>query len=523
MRLKIVISYVIVFAVGALAARFVMPGGNYVHLASSTSEQSTAGQCAAHGIDKTLCTRCNPALIVQFQVGNDWCAEHAVPESRCTRCNPSLIPQFKEQADWCDEHNLPESQCDICNPILAEVDVHEDHSGHDHSESGVAERSGMTPYPGIAVSYASAEPHCPSDGAVIQLASVETAARAGIEVQAAITAPTSHPFEAPAEVVFDQAMTTTLTSTLAIAIREWRVEPGAEVATGEPLATVDSPDMAALQGEYLEAWSDWRVHARERDRAVALLSRALIDSASYERAVADAVASQGKHVQKRSQLLLAGMSEIDVERLREDGSVSSRFTLRSPVAGTVLDRPAGLGAVLESGTTLATIGARDALWIEGRVRDRDLPRLEVGQKTEFLPDAGEPRPVTGTIIWISQFLDPHTRTGTVRVRPDRADAGIWAHEFGRLHIADAVDETSILVPKDAVQWEGCCNIVFVRETADRYYPRKVTVERTDNGHYRVVDGLEAGEEVVVRGSFLLKTEIKKSSIGAGCCGLEASS
>jgi len=66
-------------------------------------------------------------------------------------------------------------------------------------------------------------------------------------------------------------------------------------------------------------------------------------------------------------------------------------------------------------------------------------------------------------------------------------------------------------------------VVFVREAQDRYRPRKVTIAKADNAHYRVLSGLSADEWVVVHGSFLLKTELKKSSIGAGCCGLEAKS
>jgi cobalt-zinc-cadmium efflux system membrane fusion protein len=80
-----------------------------------------------------------------------------------------------------------------------------------------------------------------------------------------------------------------------------------------------------------------------------------------------------------------------------------------------------------------------------------------------------------------------------------------------------------LVPKDAVQWEGCCNVVFVRESVDRYRPRKVQVADGQGSYYQVTDGLLPGEEVVVDGSFLLKTELKKASIGVGCCGIEPTS
>jgi len=50
----------------------------------------------------------------------DWCPEHGVPESVCTRCNSALIAEFQKKGDWCKEHNLPESQCLICHPELKE-------------------------------------------------------------------------------------------------------------------------------------------------------------------------------------------------------------------------------------------------------------------------------------------------------------------------------------------------------------------------------------------------------------------
>jgi len=94
-------------------------------------------------------------------------------------------------------------------------------------------------------------------------------------------------------------------------------------------------------------------------------------------------------------------------------------------------------------------------------------------------------------------------------------------EFGRARIRAGTEIPAVLIPRDAVQWEGCCNVVFVQETADRFRPRKVRVEPADNHHYRVTSGLQPGERVVVQGSFLLKTELKKGSLGVGCAGHDA--
>ncbi|MEK7775266.1 MAG: efflux RND transporter periplasmic adaptor subunit, partial [Candidatus Zixiibacteriota bacterium] len=119
-----------------------------------------------------------------------------------------------------------------------------------------------------------------------------------------------------------------------------------------------------------------------------------------------------------------------------------------------------------------------------------------------------------------KFLDMQSRTGTVRAKVLTAPEGLRAGELGRIRIHQRDDRQIVLVPRDAVQWEGCCNVVFVRESSDRYRPRKVQLLNGDGPVYEVVSGVHAGEDVVVGGSFLLKTELKKSSIGAGCCEVE---
>jgi cobalt-zinc-cadmium efflux system membrane fusion protein len=50
-----------------------------------------------------------------------------------------------------------------------------------------------------------------------------------------------------------------------------------------------------------------------------------------------------------------------------------------------------------------------------------------------------------------------------------------------------------------------------------YEPRKVLLGVNTGRVYEVLSGVRADEEVVSQGSFLLKTEILKGSIGAGCC------
>ena len=457
-----------------------------------------------------------------------FCVEHGVAESVCTRCNPELIPGFKEKGDWCREHDVAESQCSLCNPQLADLGVLAPILDNvTAAGNGVVGSFEITDedagYAGLSIIYRTNSPSCPTDQAIIQLASVETAERAGIEVQPVIVDRVTQRFEAPAEVVFDQNQTTTLTSSLAVTVTRWYLDPGLPVQKGDAIAAADSPDMAQLQGEYLEAWSDDQIHRRELERGANLLAKGLIDSASYDRISGEAISAEAEFVQAASRLQLAGLSSSDLVLLQQERQGSSRFDLRASSNGMLLERVASLGKLLGPGDALARIGDPSALWIEARVRTSDLPRVTLRQTVEFSADGNALRRVSGEVIWVSPYLDPHTRTAIVRAVPTSNSSFLRAHEFGRLSLLQEVNQYSVMVPIDAVQWDGCCNVVFVREAPDIYRPQKVEIALGEQFYYRVLSGLQPDDEVVVRGSFLLKTELKKGSIGAGCCGLKPTS
>lgn len=87
----------------------------------SQSESQETGTTPKSTPSRTEATQGDPTPAgAQVKPGSyeDWCEEHGVQETMCTRCNPELIAAFKATADWCEEHGIPESQCRQCNPDL---------------------------------------------------------------------------------------------------------------------------------------------------------------------------------------------------------------------------------------------------------------------------------------------------------------------------------------------------------------------------------------------------------------------
>ena len=441
----------------------------------------------------------------------DWCLEHAVPESQCTACDASLIDGFKQTGDWCGGHGLPESHCRLCNPGI--VFPQERLLQPPSIELADLEI-------GITLNYRSNAALCATDGATIQFASVNTAERAGISVQSIRSSERETVVEAPAEIQFDETTMTAVTTSVAALVTRWLVSPGETVSKGDVLAILTSPEIARLQSALVTAAAKHEVEQAELTRHTSLRDRNLVSAADWEQKSAATALAEAELASIRNLLLAAGLDDSDLAAILQHGNLSHQVALRAPADGVVIERVANLGNLLEAGGIYAKIGDPAALWIEARLTEQQMRETDIGQQLTFSSDGRAANQVSGRIIWLSRFLDPHTRTGTVRARVISPDHHLRAGEFGRVRITGKHHDMVSLVPRNAVQWEGCCNVVFVREAVDRYRPRKIQIIDSDGPFYQVAENLRVGEEVVVDGAFLLKTELKKSSIGAGCCGLE---
>jgi cobalt-zinc-cadmium efflux system membrane fusion protein len=443
--------------------------------------------------------------------GLDWCVEHRVPESVCTQCNPALIGTFMASGDWCADHGVPESHCRLCNPNLTfppEVIPHP----RSPESADTAITVSLFFRPNAAV--------CATDGALIQFASARTAEKSGISIQQVVAAPYESVLEAPAEVVFDESNKTVIATAIPVLVVRWQISPGEVVRQGDILAIVQSSEMPELQAKLLSTHVEYQVQQHELDRHEELKARRLVSESDYERQAALAERAHAEFTGARGLLLSTGISDQDIDALIETGTISHTFALRAPGDGLVAQRIAQPGELLEGGRALAVLVDPSAMWIEAQLTKEQIKAVSVGQLLSFASDGWGLDRVGGKVIWVSPFLDSHTRTGTVRAGIIGPTRPLQAGEFGRVAITHARNGQTALIPKDAVQWEGCCNVVFVKESVQRYRPRKVQLADGRGSHYQVIAGLQPGEEIVVDGSFLLKTELKKTSIGAGCCGIE---
>lgn len=216
----------------------------------------------------------------------------------------------------------------------------------------------------------------------------------------------------------------------------------------------------------------------------------------------------------RDKLRILGLTDQDLNRLLDDDGRVTLYEVTSPADGQVVSTSVVPGDSLDAGAPLMEIASYDLLWVEGRVPEKDLGLISPGQ-TAVIRSAAYPEvEFRGRVTFISPVLDTTTRTMKVRVEA--------ANPSGRLKPGMYVDlalklaeQTMLAVPEEAVVEVNGQKTVFVPEGPGTYSPRPIRVGSPVGGWLPVVSGLNAGEDYVAAGAFMLKAELLKHTLGEG--------
>lgn len=431
------------------------------------------------------------------------CSEHGVLEAVCTKCNPALIPVFKARGDWCDEHGFPESFCPTCHP---------ERGGRPAAALGADDASPSgTLASGAVVSgaAASAGPSSlgPEDGIMVRFLTRETARLAGLRFVVAVAQPVSREVIATARVRYDAARVAQINARMPGVVSAIRADVGTAVTVNSPLAIIESAGVGAEQSRLQAGRVRLEVAEANYTRVEMLRSEEIMT----ER---DLLAARREREDARADVRSASAA------LGMVGAVargSARYTLTSPIAGVVTERGATIGRLVDADDTVFEVVDASTMWVDLDVPESELALVAVGQTAIVMLDGVPGREFSGTISYLAPTIDTRTRTALARIPLDNADGALRANLFGRGRIAVTDPRAVVLVPRAAVQRARDVNLVFVRVAEDAFEGRRVIVGPASGDLLSVVGRVQAGDAVVTEGSFLLKTETLKESIGAGCC------
>jgi cobalt-zinc-cadmium efflux system membrane fusion protein len=189
---------------------------------------------------------------------------------------------------------------------------------------------------------------------------------------------------------------------------------------------------------------------------------------------------------------------------------SSLFTLRAPIAGTVVERSAlpGMEVRADAGTPLVTISGLEELWVFADVYERNLAAVRAGQAAQVSVASYPGESFPARIEHVGDMVDPQTRTVKVRLATANPERKLKPEMFARVALALSGPAAAVTVPTRAVLSDGEANIVMVAVADGRFAKRRVEVGAESEGQLPVLAGLSAGERVVVDGALFLKAELE---------------
>lgn len=279
---------------------------------------------------------------------------------------------------------------------------------------------------------------------------------------------------------------------------------GQSVRRGAVVAAIESPEVARLQGEYLQAAARVTQMAQQEARSRLLAAEDLISGTLLEQAIADARAAEAQAA------ALAGEVRAHGGGVPSDASgVTGRVTVASPIAGVVSERHAQLGAFVQASAPLYEVVAPGDVYADADVAPDRAALIDPGM--EALIEAPGGRQYRGVVSFVGAELTGETRTATVRVRPRAASAELRPETFVTVVLdIDAGDQQTrqvVTVPLEALDRDGRQTFVYVPVNGEErtYSRRAVTTGAQTGARVEILSGLEAGERVVVGGVFALKS------------------
>ena len=355
----------------------------------------------------------------------------------------------------------------------------------------------VAPPPGKPVSRAA--------NGMMQLTDLEIA-RAGIEVMAVQKEPFTFHREFHATVQPNENELAEVTTLTRGRVVEVLVDVGKDVKKGERLALLDSADLGMAEGAYLKAAARQHESQLAFDRAENLHEHRAISLAELQRREAEMKTARADAREASHRLALLGVPAQELQRLEREQTIRSDMAIRAPFAGRVIMRNITRGEVVETSRNCFTIADLSDVWVVANVPEKDVRFIRLKDRVHVMIPAYPHGLYSGTVTYISDVLDPSTRTMRVRVTVLNPDRILKPEMFAMVRVYASPQPAALAVPLTAVQQDGTGKLLFVRRPDNRFESRRVLLGDELDGKTIILEGLHEGDEVVVKGAFAIKSE-----------------
>lgn len=342
-------------------------------------------------------------------------------------------------------------------------------------------------------------------------------------------------------------------------VREIYGRLGQRVEAGDPLCEIDSVDLGVAVSAVLGTDAEWRAATRALEQERGFLDNAVaIAQTIYDREkdlsdreistlrpLYDAEKSLHTTQAERDRRVIELETKLEQARILRDGSMrrlrilgvdpdtlgdeeasqaarAGRYRIDSSRDGVIVDRDITLNEFVDSEDVIYQVQDLKKAWVLVSVFEHDLSKVRLGATTRVRLNAFPDDVIEGTVAFIDFHVDRDSRAASVRIEVDNVRLAAWEEDypvrpgmFGSADITISSRSVEVSIPEAAIVHEDGSLRVFVKEGHGEYHGRLVTVSAPVGGYVEVLSGIEAGEQVVVAGTFFLKSKARGEELGGG--------
>jgi cobalt-zinc-cadmium efflux system membrane fusion protein len=288
-------------------------------------------------------------------------------------------------------------------------------------------------------------------------------------------------------------------------------ELGDEVRKGQPLYSIDSPDLIQAESTLIAAAATFALTSKELQRVKYLNGTNGVSERELEQAASDQQAADGALRAARDAVRVFGKTDAEIDQIVSSRKIDPALVVRCPVDGEVTSYNAPPGLLVQPGTAPAPFAVADTSvkWMLGNVAESDSPLFHVGQPVQVRLMAFPGRVFEGKIAKIYAAVDPSTHRATIRSEvadpKNELRPGMFANFV--IQVQDPVEATAL--PANSVVREGDGSMTaWVTTDRHRFSQRTLRLGLQKDGWYQVLDGVRPGELAVADGAVFLSNMLQ---------------
>jgi cobalt-zinc-cadmium efflux system membrane fusion protein len=312
--------------------------------------------------------------------------------------------------------------------------------------------------------------------------------------------------EATGVVDFDNDQATSVLAPFSGPVSRLLVSPGDKVKEGAPLAVVDSPDFAAAISAYQKALATAQTDRRLADLDKDLVQHHGVSEREAEQAETDAINAEADRDAALQEVVSLKVDPQSIKNLQKGRPISRiEGMIRSPVAGTVVEKLITPGELLQEGVTPCfTVADLSRVWVMAQIFGADLASIHLGDPAEVVTDVAS-NGLSGKVDNISALVDPDTRSVVARVVVENPEGLLKKQMYVRVLVQARQESTGLLVPISAIlRDDEKLPFVYVARRDRSFARQHVTLGYRIGDQYDIADGLQDGDQIVLEGGIFIQ-------------------